>query len=630
MAFYNTLQFRLTVAISALFIILTISIATTLYLVNLRKHDYAILNMSGQLRVLAHDLVSSSQNILEAELPGEAAIPYRKDTERRMKRYNLIITDFRNRTLGPELTGRNEPLTCKWDEQSRNQLDSAAQDWDHFRSVVDPLIAPDENWNPVETARVIATHGPSLIQSSAELTDAFQHMMEDKLSGIRIWNLTSIVTGFLLVVLILSLLHIRFIRPLRQTVGGFERVSRGELGFQINVKKRDEIGRMVTSFNALSARIQGIFNMTERINRGMTVEETLRLVCAEFRAFLPLEWAGLFVFREDGCTDVSVSLDNAGPETGFQLKADADKCLPDSILRSHKPVTIHNLGELTENPSPPRFAEKLHNQGFRSAVFLPLSASGGHPSILVFASREAHAYREADLVFLESIAGQVGRVIDRTVTAENLVVAVVEGLARLAENRDPETGDHLVRMSRYSSLIAASYIRLFPDDAESDPDLPKDIQRFAAMHDIGKVGVPDQVLLKPGRLDHVEWNAMKQHPVIGGQVLRKVEEQVKQQGRPIFKVAIEIAEFHHEKFDGSGYPAGVSGKNIPLSARIVAVADVFDALTSKRPYKEPWTVEAAVAELHRDTGAHFDPDVVAAFDNAMTGILNVYEQLKHV
>lgn len=630
MAFFDTLQFRLTVAITALFIILTVSIATTLYLVNLRKHDYAILNMSGQLRVLAHDLVSSSQNILEADLPGDTAIPFKKDTRRRMNRYDLIITDFRNRTLGPELTGRNEPLTCTWDQQSRNQLDYAAEDWDDFRAAVDPLLSRNAEGSVVSTARAIVTHGPSLVQSSGELTDAFQHMMEDKLSGIRRWNLISIMTGFLLVVLILSLLHVRFIRPLKRTVTGFERVGHGELGLQIPVKGRDEIGRMVTSFNALSARIQGIFNMTERINRGMTVEETLRLVCAEFQSFLPLEWAGLFVFREDGCTDVSVSMDNTGPAPAFQPDADADKCLPDSILRSDKPVTINNLGELSGSPSSPRFAQKLQAGGYRSAVFLPLTASGGHPSILVFASREPDAYREADLVFLESIAGQVGRVIDRTVTAENLVVAVVEGLARLAENRDPETGDHLVRMSRYSSLIAASYIRLFPDDPGSDPDLPKDIQRFAAMHDIGKVGVPDQVLLKPGRLDTMEWHAMRQHPVIGGQVLRKVEEQVKQQGRPIFKVAIEIAEYHHEKFDGSGYPAGVSGKDIPLSARIVAAADVFDALTSKRPYKEPWTVEDAVAELHRDAGAHFDPDVVTAFDNAMTGILNVYEQLKHV
>lgn len=207
---------------------------------------------------------------------------------------------------------------------------------------------------------------------------------------------------------------------------------------------------------------------------------------------------------------------------------------------------------------------------------------------------------------------------------------MVEGLAKLAENRDPETGDHLIRMSMYAGYIAASYILIFPDDPESNPELPGDIRRFAPMHDIGKVGVPDQVLLKPGRLNPDEWGAMKQHPAIGGEVLRRVDEQVKQHGKSIFRVAIDIAEYHHEKFDGSGYPGGLSGKDIPLAARIVTAADVFDALTSRRPYKQPWTVEEAVAELEKDAGTHFDPDVIAAFRDAMPRILQVYERLKHV
>jgi len=446
-------------------------------------------------------------------------------------------------------------------------------------------------------------------------------MMEGKLAGIRFWNLTSIGAGFLIVLLMVTLLHVRFIRPLRRTVSGFERVIQGDLGLQIPVKQQDEVGRMILAFNALSARIKSVFLMTERINRGLTMEETLQLVCDEFRAFLPLDWAGLFTFREDGCTDISVTADGSTQESDLAVKPETGQCLPDDILHAERAVTVNDLSRLDRGPDTPRFSRHLLDNGYRSAVFLPLTGDSPTPSILVFASRDAEAYREEDLTFLESIAGQVGRVIDRTITTENLVIAVVEGLARLAENRDPETGDHLVRMSLYSSLIAAAYIRRFPEDPESDRHLPRDMRRFAAMHDIGKVGVPDQVLLKPARLDASEWAAMRQHPVIGGAVLRKVEDQVKQQGRPIFRVAIEIAECHHEKFDGSGYPAGLSGAAIPLSARIVTAADVFDALTSRRPYKQPWTVDEAVRELHKDAGSHFDPNVVQCFDDALPEIM---------
>jgi HD-GYP domain-containing protein (c-di-GMP phosphodiesterase class II) len=150
------------------------------------------------------------------------------------------------------------------------------------------------------------------------------------------------------------------------------------------------------------------------------------------------------------------------------------------------------------------------------------------------------------------------------------------------------------------------------------------------MHDIGKVGIEDSILLKPGRLDDEERRQMERHPTIGGEVLRRCEMQVNAVGYSVFRTGIEIAECHHEKFDGTGYPGGLQGEAIPLSARIVAAADVFDALTSRRPYKEAWPVEKAIAFFAEQSGHHFDPVVVAAMQRALPRILEVYEQLKHV
>ncbi|MFN7641052.1 MAG: HD domain-containing phosphohydrolase [bacterium] len=171
-------------------------------------------------------------------------------------------------------------------------------------------------------------------------------------------------------------------------------------------------------------------------------------------------------------------------------------------------------------------------------------------------------------------------------------------LSRAAEFRDPETGDHIQRMAHYSWMIA---VRM---------GLPLDKQQLildaAPMHDVGKVGIPDHILLKPGELTDEELTVMKQHPVIGHSILAG-------SSSPLLQMAADIALSHHEKFDGSGYPLGKKGEDIPIVGRIVAVADVFDALTSARPYKPAWEMERALNFMREQRGRHFDPDCVDIF-----------------
>jgi len=171
-------------------------------------------------------------------------------------------------------------------------------------------------------------------------------------------------------------------------------------------------------------------------------------------------------------------------------------------------------------------------------------------------------------------------------------------LSRAAEYRDPETGAHIQRMAHFSQLIARGM-----GLSQLDQDL---LLEAAPLHDIGKVGIPDNILLKPGKLDADEFTIMKQHAMYGYELLHGSASRVLQAGAA-------IARGHHEKFDGSGYPDGLRGEAIPLFSRIVAVADVFDALTSERPYKKAWEVEAAIDFLNAGAGAHFDPRCVSAF-----------------
>jgi two-component system response regulator RpfG len=171
-------------------------------------------------------------------------------------------------------------------------------------------------------------------------------------------------------------------------------------------------------------------------------------------------------------------------------------------------------------------------------------------------------------------------------------------LAKAGEYRDEGTGNHVLRMARYCRLIAEE-LGLAPKECE-------EIELAAPMHDIGKIGIPDPILLKPGRLDPEEWEIMKRHTLIGHEILRDSPSRYLQLGA-------EIALYHHERVDGTGYPHALAGEEIPLAARIVAVGDVFDALTTVRPYKPRWSMDKALVHLRSVSGSHLDSDCVRAF-----------------
>ncbi len=204
------------------------------------------------------------------------------------------------------------------------------------------------------------------------------------------------------------------------------------------------------------------------------------------------------------------------------------------------------------------------------------------------------------------------KVASRTEELKKTRLEIIQRLGRAAEFKDNETGLHVIRMSHYSRLIAETVMQ----EANEWTEL---LFQAAAMHDIGKIGIPDRVLTKPDGLDDTEWELMKQHPLFGAEIIGEHHSELLQMAR-------EIALAHHEKWDGSGYPHRLSGDSIPLSARIAAVADVFDALTTERPYKEAWSVEKAAQYIEENAGTEFDPKVVAAFRSALPHLLKIKQK----
>jgi putative two-component system response regulator len=185
---------------------------------------------------------------------------------------------------------------------------------------------------------------------------------------------------------------------------------------------------------------------------------------------------------------------------------------------------------------------------------------------------------------------------------------IIRRLGRAAEFKDNETGNHVIRMSHYARLVGAA--------AGLGERALEILFAAAPMHDVGKLGVPDRILLKPGKLDADEWAIMKRHPAMGAEIIGEHDDD-------LLAAAHTIALTHHEKWDGGGYPAGLAGEAIPLAGRIVAVADVFDALLSERPYKPAHTVEDSLAYMNAEAGRQFDPALITALLQAMPEVLRI-------
>ncbi|MEJ2283753.1 MAG: HD domain-containing phosphohydrolase [Desulfobacterales bacterium] len=194
---------------------------------------------------------------------------------------------------------------------------------------------------------------------------------------------------------------------------------------------------------------------------------------------------------------------------------------------------------------------------------------------------------------------------------QNARMATILGLAKLAEYRDEGTGTHLERIREYAKLIAEQLARNPKYAGHITPEYIDDIYQSSILHDIGKVGIPDAVLLKPDKLSDEEFEVIKRHTTLGGDAIKAIEANI--EGQSFLALGKEIAYNHHEKWDGSGYPRGLNGNGIPLSARIIALADVYDALTTKRFYKEAFSHKKSRQIILELKGTHFDPEVVDVF-----------------
>ena len=277
---------------------------------------------------------------------------------------------------------------------------------------------------------------------------------------------------------------------------------------------------------------------------------------------------------------------------------------------------MDKLNELTNNKPPPilvltaqdmqSYRQRALDNGARDYVTKPFDASELISRVRnLLEVQMAHKYMSHQNEILER------KVQERTQMIHDTRLQVVRRLGRAAEYRDNETGLHIIRMSKMAAVIGKA-----AGMSDEECDL---LLNAAPMHDIGKIGIPDNILLKPGKFEGDEWAIMQTHAQIGADILSGDDSE-------LMTMAHEIALSHHEKWNGKGYPNALEGEAIPLSGRVTALADVFDALTSVRPYKKAWTVEDAVSLIKEESGQHFDPRLVELFVQSLPEIIAIKEK----
>lgn len=338
------------------------------------------------------------------------------------------------------------------------------------------------------------------------------------------------------------------------------------------------------------------FNRTDmlaELNQGGSLSEKIRAIHQATRGccgYIHRISVSLYDPALDLLKTLAHSTDDGNPLPSYQARlADTPSLL--RIFLNGRPRVINDLSVFSGSEKP--HTQRIMDHGFRASYTIPMYANDQLTGFIFFNSRFPNVLDESTLGNLDMI----GRLISLLVEMELNTVKIMHGALRTATSlssfRDPETGAHLERMSHFSRLIASEIAR----ERGLDDEFAESILRAAPMHDIGKIAIPDRILLKPGKLTPGEYRAMQAHTTKGCEIIETMMHNFDLGDTRLAPMMADIAKHHHENWDGSGYPCGLKGEAIPLSARIVATADVFDALTSKRCYKPAWSNDAAFHEL---------------------------------
>lgn len=637
--------------VSIIIILISIAIISTLMLLFINLHrdsgEKNLIKLLDKQRMLTQIMAKDSVNIYELHTAIEQIKDDKQqklDLENKLKRIENDLEESRNEyrtqyetiNQGYILVG-DKKVSFKNELKSLNPiLENHKKIWSKFDSSIDVVLKERSNNTELfKAVNYISEKNEDLLQCSNDVTTIISGYYVNKNRNLFY------ITIFLIISMLISL-TIFFINayrnlflPIGQLYKEMENIGIKDLNTMLPNPQNNETMPVFSEVRTIFNKLNRLILLIENLNKNVPFKHILNYIFNSFTDYIPYTYIGIALIGDDGKT-IKASYGITGKYhknlakrlLGFKVSINGTSL--GKIIETGKERIINDLEEYVKGKPMKLYNQILLEEGIRSSITFPLKNDKEVVGIIFFSSNTKNVYKKEHIRFLKTLANSIMLSLEEDILINDLIVSSILALAKLTEERDSDTGDHLERMKTYSKIIA----ELLSSEKEYkdiiDIDYVNNIERFSPLHDIGKVAIKDEILLKPGKLSKEEFEIMKTHAIYGAKVLKMADENLKKKGRSVFKLGIEIAEGHHEKWDGSGYPHGKKGEDIPLSARIVAIADVFDALTSKRPYKKAFTFEESVQMIIEGSGKHFDPNIVDILLKNINVIKETYDgfQLK--
>jgi response regulator RpfG family c-di-GMP phosphodiesterase len=512
-------------------------------------------------------------------------------------------------------------------------LEDTGRVWDKFKESIE-VITSDTSTSEALTEAIlyINSNNETLLKNSDTITNIIVDLGQRetyKMIGMSV--ALAMIVLISVMVFLFNTYRYMFV-PLDELYSGLSKVGITRTDLKVSKHTKKDIAPVISEVSESLQKLNKLIKLIENLNENKSFNEILKNIYSTFSVFVPYTYIGIGLIENDGETvraAYAISDDTVN-ELFRDLSISKYKISETTlgrIIETGKPRVINDLEEYVKTRPHRDYNETILKNGIKSSIALPLKINDRPVGIIFFSSRRKDVYNFEHVTFLKALANSIALSLEKNLYIHEILYSSILALAKLAESRDNETGEHLNRMKMYSRLVAQL---LYSDSKYKDkisPEYIDDIEKFSPLHDIGKVSIRDEILLKPGKLTKEEFEIMKTHAEYGAKVLESAEANLESIGLSAFKMGIEIASGHHEKWDGSGYPCGTIGEAIPLSARIVAVADVFDALTSQRPYKKAFSVEGAYRIIEEGSGKHFDPEIVRVFVENRNRVVDLYNFL---
>jgi HD-GYP domain-containing protein (c-di-GMP phosphodiesterase class II) len=515
--------------------------------------------------------------------------------------------------------------------ESLNKIDLL---WEDFDKAIEVLIKAEKIDSTMADAAIYINENN--LQLLEQCDNLLNQILEASLKKDRTTqSLAFGMIGLLFITIVVSLIQLQryLIQPFSQLYKGIADIGLNSYPLKTSFPTKKKMAPIVSEINQMFLKINHLISLIENINTNASFMQTLNFISNTFSVFIPYNYIGIALISEDKKYLKATYGVSDGTIIGLPEKIRGASWLIgetslEALIHSGEVRIINDLEEYCKGKPLKTYNKVLLEAGIRSSITLPLKVSKEPVGMIFFSSGRKNVYTKEHINILGTLANSIAICLNQNIFVNDIIYSSILALAKLAEARDEDTGEHLDRMSVYSRVIAEL---LYENGVYSDEltlEFIDNLERFSPLHDIGKVGIRDDILLKPGKLSTEEFDEMKRHTTYGAEVLKSADSNLKKKGRAMFSMGQEIAEGHHEKWDGSGYPKGISGVEIPLSARIVAVADVFDALTSKRPYKEPFSFDLTIDILRQGREKQFDPAILDVFMDNMDRIELIYKKFK--